>query len=189
MLKKDVEYVDFNDQKQNKVFYFHLSKTRMTDNMQELKTQLDECHAILAGDKRELTIPEVQKILDLIKRMVELSYGERSEDGQRFRQTKEVWEDFRYSAAYDKMLTDFMEKPETSMEFITALIPADLVEQAQANIEARPQISGAPDESSSLVFKPQPVQTAPEPEPKPYEALTREELEAVLARVKEQGGQ
>jgi hypothetical protein len=134
MIKRDITFTDFDGNKQTESFYFHISKSNLTDHMRRLQPKFEDMQRRLSGDKRELSIDEVFLILDLIKEMTKLSYGVRSEDGKRFRQTEEVWQDFRDSAAYDALLTGFMEKPETGMEFMQAVMPADLLEQAQAQL-------------------------------------------------------
>jgi hypothetical protein len=181
MIKRDLTYVDFNDVTQTETFWFHLSKSRLTDHMDTLKVQLETVKNLLEGPKKELTITEAVQILDLIKTMVRHAYGVRSEDGKRFRQSDEVWQDFKDSAAYDQLLTEFMEKPEEGMAFIQAVMPQDLVQQAQ---EMLPFADGNQPTAVGTDVVAQPKAFPEAKDNDPLKHISREDLEAVLARIK-----
>lgn len=176
MIQKTITYVDFNDETQTETFNFHITKTKLTDHMVQLKPKFEEMQSRLSGDKRELNLDEVYMILDLIKTMIELSYGVRSEDGKRFRQTAEVYQEFRDSAAYDAMLTGFMEDPASGMEFMQAVMPKDLMDQAQ---EMLPFTDGAePAAVGTDVTFPEVVTNDP------LKGLSPEEVAAAVAQLR-----
>lgn len=187
MIKKDVVYLDYNGVKQTETFFFHLSKTVITDHLVSLMADFTELNDLLNGPKKELTLPETIKILDAIKKMVKLSYGERTPDGKRFRQTDEIWDDFRFSPAYDALLTDFMEHPDEGMLFLNAVMPQDLIEQAQDQIPtsdgSQPAVVGTDVHDGSVTEKVFPEE---KPSSDPLKGMTREDIEAVLARVKQE---
>lgn len=176
MIKKDVSYVDFDEKAQTDTLWFHVSKSRLTDHMSELKADIDAVDSIVQGDKRDLSIPEAQRVLDLIKKMVRLSYGVRSEDGKRFRQTEQDWEDFRYSAVYDKLLTDFMENPASAMTFLEEIMPKDLVEQAKQQIEQGGPVQG-------ITMPQETVAT-----PNPLAGLSSEQIAELVAQAEQAKG-
>lgn len=180
MIKRDVAYVDFDGNQQTETFWFHITKTVLTDHIVELTAEMNEISYLLEGEKKTLTIPEIVKILAMIKNMVKLAYGEKSPDGKRFRQTEEVWDDFRFSPAYDALLTYFMEHPDEGMQFIEAVLPADLVKQAQEQQEI---------ETTGLTAATEAVRT-PDPSTAVQDigSMSREELEAAFARVRSEQG-
>lgn len=138
MIKKTVTYKDLTGMMRTEEFWFHVKKSELIDN-QDLAQEFESMGHMLQGDgsKRELNQYEVKQILELVKRMVRLSYGERSEDGLRHRKSPEIWENFYSSEAYDAVLFSLFENPEEGMQFLTAVIPKDLLEQAEKEIAER----------------------------------------------------
>lgn len=130
MLKKTVQYMDFNDVNQTENLYFNVSKSELTDHL-DLVDEVEMLQAMLEGEPRSLTSVEVRMLLDLVKKLIKMSYGRRSEDGSRFRKSEEIWEDFTSSAAYDAFLMSLFENPEEAVSFIVGIMPRDLIEQAQ----------------------------------------------------------
>jgi hypothetical protein len=126
MIRKTVTYTDFNDNEQQEDLYFHLSKSQLLDMEMSheggLSTILPEM--VKAG--------KVDEIWRLVKLMVGKAYGKRSEDGKRFVQAsdKEV-ADLLTSPAFDSLFTDLTSSPEAMVEFITGLIPKDLLKDLQ----------------------------------------------------------
>lgn len=143
MIKKTVYYTDFNGDRQERTLYFHASKNELIDNL-DLLDQLQDAQAIFEDQKRELEIPEVQKIIALIRRLMRISYGERSADGQNFRKNEEIWESFVTSAAYDQALFEMFQNPDEALEFMQGIMPADLAAEALAEIEGKPSSDSRP---------------------------------------------
>lgn len=140
MLKKTVTYTDFNDEKKSKTLWFNLSRSKLLDNL-DLEGRVKEVMALSEGEKRDLTPDEIRIILNLVKDIVRLSYGERSEDGERFKQTPEVWDAFSESAVYDELLLSLFQNVEEAYAFIVGILPKDFREQAENAVKAdRPEL-------------------------------------------------
>jgi hypothetical protein len=130
MFKDSVTYTDFNDESHTEVLWFNITKTDILGKL----ALVDRAEAIeknLRGPQRELTTPEKQEILDVVKEFMQLAYGKKSADGRHFRKSPEIWEDFRWSAAYDAYLLSLFMDENKSFVFITSVMPKDLREQAQ----------------------------------------------------------
>lgn len=130
MLKQTVKYVDFDGNDQEEVLYFNLAKTRVTDDL-SIKDRIEEVEALFRGDERELSSKEMQLVINLIKEVMRLSYGVRTQNGKGFRQTPEVWNDFIETPAYDTFLFSFFEEPQKIWAFINAVMPKEVVEEAE----------------------------------------------------------
>lgn len=135
MISKTLTYEDYNGNPHTETLYFHISKPEIADNM-DLEDEFREVSVFFEGGKRELKRDEVKRILELIKRLIKLGYGVRSEDGQHFRKSEERWNDFHDSAAYDALIWSMFEEPEKAVEFMTGIIPSDLVAKAKEQMEA-----------------------------------------------------
>jgi hypothetical protein len=124
MLKKTIRYKDFDDNEVEEEFFFHLSKAKIihleaTSGRDGLKGRLER----LQREK------DPEKILELLTGVIKLAYGKKSEDGRRFLQTEEVWNDFAESNAFSELLMEFFTEPQSFGPFITAIMPSDMQEQ------------------------------------------------------------
>jgi hypothetical protein len=114
--------------------HFNLTKAELFDNL-DLEKELTKLRNMFEGDVRKLGTAEIKAVLELVKRFMRLSYGIRSEDGKRFSKNPEKWIEFTETAGYDAFLLSLFEKPEKAIEFMTGVMPADLVNQAMAELE------------------------------------------------------
>lgn len=130
MFKDTVTYTDFNDETHTDVLWFNITKTDILGKLQ-LVDRAEAIERNLRGPERELTTPEKQEILDVVKEFMELAYGKKSADGRHFKKSPEIWDDFRWSAAYDEYLLSLFTNEKKSFVFITSVMPKDLREQAQ----------------------------------------------------------
>ena len=134
MIKETVQYTDYNDVNRTEVLYFNISQSELMDNL-NLRDDLEKIQSSLEGPQRQLTTDEVQQILNLVKRMMRLAYGVRSEDGLTFTKDDEgentIWKAFKNSAVYDAFIMSLFKNPEKAFEFLVAVMPKDLMEQAR----------------------------------------------------------
>lgn len=134
MIKQTTSYTDYNGDPQVDDLYFHATKAELLDHL-DLKPQLEQLQRRLTsedGETRELKDDEVREILDLVKRLVRLSYGERSKDGKKFYKSDDIWKEFEASAAYDATLFALFENPQKAFAFMSGIMPKDIMEQAEA---------------------------------------------------------
>lgn len=133
MLKQEHEFVDFNDQKQTITLWFNLTKSELTENL-DLEKEIKEIQETFQGDRRELTPDEIRKMLYFVKRLIKISYGERSEDGLKFKKNESVWDDFFYSAAYESFLWDLFQDTDRLLAFFVGIFPQDLIAEAKKQL-------------------------------------------------------
>lgn len=137
MIKQTIQFKDFNDQPVTEDLHFHLSVDTITDNL-DLVDEFESLQEMVSGEPRELVTSEKQRILDLVKRIIRLSFGKRSEDGKRFQagvRYPEIWADFQDSGALDEFLWQLFQQPEKAMTFMGDVMPKDMVERARAQAE------------------------------------------------------
>ena len=131
MLKKTVEYVDYNDQKQTEDFYFNLSMSEITE--MELSFE-GGMHAFI---KNTIESRDNKALMGQFKNLILKAYGEKSEDGRRFIKSPELSEAFSQTAAYDALFFELMSKPELSTAFFKGIMPKDLMAKAEDTPEYR----------------------------------------------------
>lgn len=131
MLTETVQFTDFNGKNTTENLYFNITKADLLDNI----TLMDDVEIVrdaLKGEERELKRAEIKLVLDVVKKIMKLAYGERSEDGRFFRKNEQIWDDFTSTAAYDAFIMSLFENPEKAAQFIVSSMPSDLVEQVKA---------------------------------------------------------
>lgn len=125
MIKKEIEYEDYNGDKVKDVFYFNLTKPEIL----ELETEFEGGLArFLQGiiDARD-----EKNLIRQFKRIILLSYGEKSDDGRHFYKSDEIRERFVQSAAYAELFMKLATDDKFAVEFLNGVLPKDMVEEIQ----------------------------------------------------------
>lgn len=136
MIKKTVHYNNFDGDPIVEVMYFHIKKSEIFDNL-DLEEEFSSLQKQIDGLERELTKPEIMQVLALVKRLLKLSYGVRSEDAKHHRKSPEIWDDFFSSNAYDTILFELFEEPKQAVDFMIGIMPKELVDAANLERERR----------------------------------------------------
>lgn len=112
MYKKTVEYVDFNGVKRVEDLYFNFSTTQFTLFMSKY-------HAVDDPEKfvqRMLKENNTSKMILFFSDFIANAYGKKSEDGQRFVKSRQISEDFKNSAAFEALFSEFLQNPKLAQE-------------------------------------------------------------------------
>lgn len=136
MLKKTIEYTDYNGKARTGVFYFNLSTAEML--------KLEMSTMFLSEDGETTTGGLQQHIQDVIdsrsgKRIiamfdmfVDASYGARSEDGSKFVKNEALLADFKSTPAYDSLFMELVTDAGAGAKFVSGIMPPELFEQVAA---------------------------------------------------------
>ena len=62
-------------------------------------------------------------LIEIFKEIILKSYGEKSEDGKRFKKSEELSESFSQTEAYSEMFMEFFTDTESAISFINNIIP------------------------------------------------------------------
>ena len=117
MIKKTVEYVDFNGVERVEDCYFNLSKAEVTEMELSVEGGYSEYlkGIVASGD--------TSKILGIFKELILKSYGVKSEDGRRFIKSKELTEEFVQTEAYNEIFMNLALDEKASAEFVDGVMP------------------------------------------------------------------
>lgn len=194
MLKKTITYKDFNGNDRTEDFYFNISEEELIkQEMMSMKlddegkpigeTFADTLKAITESRDGAQIIPQFEKI-------VRWAYGEKSEDGRKFRKSDALADDFIDSAAYHALFREFISDANAASAFVNGIVPqnyedgragtsaSDLARQrSEAQLQGfkKPQERDIPtvDENNTQIFK--------EPDLLASERAELEELRALKA--------
>ena len=123
MIKKTITYEDFNGNQQTETFCFNLTKTELMEL--ELGDNLSE------SIKKMVETNDKYAILKLIRKIILLAYGKKSDDGKRFIKNEELIEEFEQSAAYEALF-DLLTNDETeATSFIEGVVPPQVMAEAK----------------------------------------------------------
>lgn len=137
MIKKTVNYEDFNGNQRTEDLYFNLTKFEATEFALELP---DDITSEVTKEGADATNMEsvsriVQKlggkgIIDFIRKLVLKSYGIKSEDGRRFEKSEKISTEFSQTMAFDNLMMELLTDDDEAAKFINGVIPADLANAA-----------------------------------------------------------
>lgn len=138
MIGWPVKYVDFNDEEQNEVHWFHLSKPELIEVEVEVEGGL-------ANFVKQITKAENgREIIMQFKDIVLRAYGQRTPDGKRFIKNDTLKEEFVQSAAYHHLFMELATDAAKAAEFLKGTLPKDLVGDIDKALAELPKEAAAP---------------------------------------------
>lgn len=132
MFKKPITYTAFDGEEYTEDFYFNFTKTELTELHLSTEGGLDVMLKKIMAAK---DVPELSKFF---RKIILMSYGERSADGKTFMKSKEISERFANTAAYDVLFMELFTDAKAAGNFINRVMPIELVKQVQANKDKLP---------------------------------------------------
>lgn len=127
MIKQSITYPDLDENMVTDEFYFHLSKAEL------IEMDLIAGRGGLQGAIEEIIKEQdTAKVIDLFKKIILGSIGERSDDNKRFIKNQEIRDRFSQSAAYSELFISMVKDADMAAKFITGLAPQGLKEDLDA---------------------------------------------------------
>ena len=126
MIKKTITYTDYNGEKQTEDFYFNLNKAELAE------LEFGEEGGFASYIQKVIDSNSGKDIIANFKRIIGLAYGQRTEDGRRFVKSEVLKEEFFQSEAYSELFAELVTDGDQAAKFVSGLVPADLLDQAEA---------------------------------------------------------
>lgn len=117
MLKKTIEYVDYNGVERKEDFYFNLTQAELTEWELSLSGGLEQHISKISAEQ------DAPKLIALFKNVILKSYGEKSPDGKRFIKSDELREAFVQTPAYSILFMELAGSAEAATIFVNGIIP------------------------------------------------------------------
>lgn len=138
MLKKTIEYTDYNGTKRVEDFYFNLSKAEITE------MELGVTGGLAESIEKIVKAQDVPSIVKTFKELILKAYGEKSADGKRFIKNEELSTAFSQTEAYSNLFMELSTDADAAAEFIKGLIPQEYASQipndVATNLIAQPAV-------------------------------------------------
>ena len=132
MLKKTVTYRDYDNNERTETLWFNMNRFELTEFAAELP---DDLFKSLSGANNMETVSCIANemgskgVIDFIKNLVLKSYGEKSDDGRRFKKSPELSEEFSQTIAFDTFMSELLSDDNAAANFVNSIIPADMAEK------------------------------------------------------------
>lgn len=138
MLKRVIEYTDYNGNKVSETHYFNLNKTEILEMEGSLDGRMEErLTRIVNTNDRAGLIAE-------FKKFILAAYGVKSDDGRRFIKSDELRDEFVQTAAYEALFMELATDDKAASDFILGLLPKDVAEGTLQQLETNTTSSPPP---------------------------------------------
>lgn len=123
MLKREITYDNFNDEKVTEVLYFNISQPDLV----ELEAEHPE--GLSGWMQKVIDAKDNQTLVAFFKRIILLGYGERSEDGKYFVKNEEIRDKFSHTAAYLALYTELLQNEKVASDFLVGILPKEVAQE------------------------------------------------------------
>lgn len=124
MLKKTVNYTDYNGDPQTDVCYFHLNKAELGKLQMRMDGKFLDHIQALVEKKR------VESLYDFFYNLLLDAYGEKDVSGKRFTKSAEIRADFENSIAFSELLMEVISDVDNMSAFVRGILPPDMMTEA-----------------------------------------------------------
>ena len=127
MLKKTINYTDYNGNERTEDFFFNLSKAEI------MEMELSTVGGLAETIQKIVATQDAPAIIQIFKDIILKAYGEKSADGRRF--VKEdangykLYKSFEQTEAYTNLFMELATNAEAAAAFINGIVPADMSKQ------------------------------------------------------------
>lgn len=126
MLKKTIEFVDYNGVERKEDFYFNLTKAEIME--MEMTTEGGLAEMI----EKIVATQNTPAIIKIFKQLILKAYGEKSPDGKRFIKSEELSNAFEQTEAYSELFMELATDADAAAKFVNGIVPKDAVPETNA---------------------------------------------------------
>ena len=129
MIKKTINYTDYDGVNRTEDFYFNLSKPEL------MEMDFSATGGMEKMLKKIIDAQDTKRIIEVFKDIILRSYGAKSADGKRFikyRDGHRLSDDFEQSEAYSELFMELATDDKAASEFINGVIPKALADEIAA---------------------------------------------------------
>lgn len=134
MYKETITYEDFNGVECKEEKYFNITKAEMMN----MELSPDGGYAVRL--KKLMDTKDAKELIRLFTGLIDIAYGEKSEDGKHFRKSPEILANFKDTNAYSELYMKFISDADAASKFVNGIFPKDVIEEAKAKPEYQAQL-------------------------------------------------
>lgn len=137
MLKKTIKFTDYDGNPREEDFFFNLNKAELTI------MEMSEVGGFKKKMERVIKAQDGPALIKAFQDIIHASYGVKSPDGRQFIKNEEVFEEFRQTEAYSELIMELLSDEQGAADFISKVLPPDVVAEASAEMSAISEHSNA----------------------------------------------
>lgn len=137
MLKKTINYTDYNNVERSEDHYFNLSKAEI------MEMEMGTAGGLAEMIQRIVAAQDTPSIIKIFKDLILKAYGEKSPDGKRFIKSEELSTAFSQTEAYSVLFMELATNADAAANFVNGIIPADVAKQLPKDGSMPTAITGA----------------------------------------------
>lgn len=118
MLKKNIEYVDYDGNERQEDFFFNLTKAEVVFMELEMPGGMQKYLKKITDEQDNV------KIVEMFKRFIGMAYGIKSDDGKRFIKSQAHTAAFEQTEAYSNLIVEMIQDAAFAAAFINGVIPS-----------------------------------------------------------------
>lgn len=118
MYIKEMTYRDYNGNKRTEKFMFNLSQAEL------MEMELDN-NGFEQYVQKIVSAQNGKEIKELFKKILLMSYGERSLDGKHFYKSEELTNEFKSTQAYSDLFMLLATDADAAAEFVNGIVPKE----------------------------------------------------------------
>jgi len=129
-------YKDWNGEEQTESFLFNLSTADL------IKFEMSEAGGLLENLETAVSLKDGVKIMKVIDKLIDASYGKKSPNGRNFIKgdiDPEILNDFKTTVAYSQIYTKLCTNLDYATQFINNIIPKELLDQVNSMTDEEKQ--------------------------------------------------
>ena len=130
MLKKTINYVDYDGNDRKVDCWFNLSKAEI------MEMEIGTTGGLKQMLENVVNEQDIKRIGEILKDIVLRSYGKKSADGTRFEKVidgKRLSDDFVQTEAYSELYVELLTKDNAFSEFVNGIVPQVMAKELAAN--------------------------------------------------------
>lgn len=124
MFAKSITYTDYNGVERTEKFYFHLNQAEIIELNAEHSGGLEEILKTIAAEK------DMKQLMAWFKKLILMSYGEKSLDGRQFKKSPELSKAFSETAAYPQFYMELLTNTDSASAFVNGIMPVEHKKEA-----------------------------------------------------------
>lgn len=127
MYSKKIKFTDYNGVEREETYHFNLNKAELTE------LQLGTTGSFSAMVRRMVETQDQPSLIGIVKKIIRMSYGIKSDDGKRFIKSPEISDEFEQTEAYVNLYMELATDDNASAEFINGIMPKDVRDELRKN--------------------------------------------------------
>lgn len=120
MIKKTIEYTDYNGVARKEDFYFNLNKAEIT------KMEMSTTGGLAEMINRIVAAQDQPAIIKVFEDLIQKAYGVKTPDGRGFVKRQEDLDAFVATEAYSILFMELATNADAAAAFVNGVVPADM---------------------------------------------------------------